>query len=59
MGTETTINSGDMAGIMMIAIQALEQRNAALQQSNDVLEERLAALEKALGLGTAPGSEGN
>jgi len=43
VGTDTTINSGDMAGIMMIAIQALQQRNAAL-------EARLAALEQALGL---------
>lgn len=24
VGTETTINSGDMAGVLMIAIQALE-----------------------------------
>ena len=41
IGTETTINSGDMAGIMMIAIQALEARNAALQQRIDGLEARM------------------
>ena len=50
VGTETTINSGDMAGIMMIAIQALERRNVALQA-------RLAALEQALGLTSQPLSE--
>jgi len=27
-GSETTINSGDMAGILMIAVQALEKRTA-------------------------------
>jgi hypothetical protein len=27
IGTDTTINSGDMAGILMIAVQALELRN--------------------------------
>jgi endosialidase-like protein len=31
IGAETTINAGDMAGILMIAVQALEQRTAALQ----------------------------
>ncbi len=32
IGTETTINSGDMAGILMIAVQALEKRTAELKQ---------------------------
>ena len=32
IGTETTINAGDMAGILMIAVQALEKRTAELQQ---------------------------
>jgi hypothetical protein len=32
IGTETTINSGDMAGILMIAVQALEKRTAKLKQ---------------------------
>ncbi len=42
IGTETTINSGDMAGILMIAVQALEQRTAELKEK----EARIAALEK-------------
>ena len=50
IGTDTTINSGDMAGIMMIAIQALEERNVALNQRNEDLEARLAAVEQSLGL---------
>jgi len=41
IGTETTINSGDMAGIMMIAIQELAKQNAALQQRIDGLETRI------------------
>ena len=41
--TFTTINSGDMAGIMKIAIQAMAKRNPALQA-------RLAESEWALGL---------
>ncbi len=55
IGTETTINFGDMAGIMMVAIQALEQRTddlellrarvAELQQQNDEMEARVVALE--------------
>jgi len=32
VGTPTTINSGDMQGILMIAIQALEKRLARLEQ---------------------------
>jgi hypothetical protein len=31
VGSETTINSGDMAGILMIAVQALEKRTAELK----------------------------
>jgi hypothetical protein len=34
IGTETTINSGDMAGILMIAVQALEKRTAELKQKD-------------------------
>ena len=48
IGTDTSINSGDMAGIMMIAIQALEQRTAqaADQQAQmQGMEQRLKALE--------------
>ena len=32
IGSETTINAGDMMGILMIAVQALEKRTAALKQ---------------------------
>jgi hypothetical protein len=32
IGSETTINSGDLAGILMIAVQAPEQRTAELKQ---------------------------
>ena len=32
IGSETTINSGDMAGILMSAVQALEKRTAELTQ---------------------------
>src|SRR5262249_21223705 len=48
IGKETTINSGDMAGILMIAVQALEKRTAELKQKEAriaVLESRLEALE--------------
>ena len=40
IGTKTTINSGDLAGILMIAVQALEKRTAELKQK----EAQLAAL---------------
>jgi hypothetical protein len=46
IGTETTINSGDMAGILMIAVQALEKRMAELKQKDAqiaVLVEELKA----------------
>jgi hypothetical protein len=32
IGSETAINSGDMAGILMVAVQALEKRTAELKQ---------------------------
>jgi hypothetical protein len=41
IGTETTINSGDMAGILMIAVQALEKRTSELKQK----EAQIAVLE--------------
>ena len=44
IGTETTINSGDMAGILMIAVQALEKRTAELKQK----EAQIAALESTV-----------
>ena len=48
IGTDTTINSGDMAGILMIAVQALEKRTAELKEKEAHiadLESRLEALE--------------
>jgi hypothetical protein len=48
IGTETTINSGDIAGILMIAVQALEKRTAELKETKAevaVLAARLEALE--------------
>jgi hypothetical protein len=41
IGSETTINSGDMAGILMIAVQALEKRTAKLKQK----ESQIAMLQ--------------
>jgi cell division protein FtsB len=41
IGSETTINAGDLAGILMSAVQALEQRTAALKQQ----ETQMAVLE--------------
>src|SRR5499433_4518106 len=41
IGSETTINSGDIAGILMIAVQALEKRTAELKQK----ESQIAVLE--------------
>jgi hypothetical protein len=41
IGSETTINTGDQAGILMIAVQALEKRTTKLKQK----EAQIAALE--------------
>ena len=41
IGSETTINSGDLAGILMIAVQALENRTAELKQK----EAQMAVLQ--------------
>src|SRR5215813_808339 len=45
IGTETTINSGDIAGILMIAVQALEKRTAELKETKAELAELTARLE--------------
>jgi hypothetical protein len=42
IGTPTTINSGDVAGILMIAVQTLEKRTQELKER----DARIAALEK-------------
>ena len=48
VGTSTTINSGDMTSILMIGVQALQQRTKELKQENDSLNARLDALERKL-----------
>jgi hypothetical protein len=48
IGTPTTINSGDLEGILMIALQALERRTAEIDQ----LRSRVAALEALAAEGT-------
>jgi trimeric autotransporter adhesin len=48
IGSETTINAGDLAGILMSAVQALEQRTAELHQKEAqiaVLEAKVEALQ--------------
>jgi hypothetical protein len=49
IGTDTTITSTDMDGILMIAAQALEKRTEALRAENAELRARLAALERRVG----------
>jgi hypothetical protein len=44
IGSETAINSGDLAGILMIAVQALEKRTAELKHK----EAQIAVLESSL-----------
>jgi hypothetical protein len=44
IGTPTTINSGDLDGILMVAVQALEKRTA----ENADLRARIEALEKLM-----------
>jgi hypothetical protein len=47
IGSETTINSDDMAGILMIAVQTLEKRTAELKQEAQIalLESKVEQLE--------------
>ena len=52
IGTDTTINSGDMEGILMVAVQALEKRTselATLKGENADLKARLEKLESSIG----------
>ena len=49
IGTPTTINSGDMAGILMIAVQALEKQNKEIKAENADLKARLKRLERRFG----------
>ena len=51
IGTPTTINTGDMAGILMAAIQGLEKRSAELKEKEGKiaeLEARLKTLERLM-----------
>ena len=51
VGAETTINTSDLAGILMIAVQALESRTAALADlttENADLKERVEELERTI-----------
>jgi hypothetical protein len=51
VGTDTTINSGDMEGILVIAVQALEKRTAelaTLKAENADLKARLEKLERSV-----------
>ncbi len=45
IGTPTTINSGDIAGILMIAVQTLEKRAAELAQQKDSLKQTVESVE--------------
>ena len=47
VGTSTTINSGDMQGILMIAVQVLEKLAAEQREDIKRLKARLEELEKA------------
>ena len=62
IGSETTINSGDLAGILMVAVQALEKRTAEIKQKEAqiaVLESHVADLKaKYAFLGDGGGTPG-
>ncbi len=49
IGTPTTITSGDLDGILMIAAQALEKRTEELKSENAQLSAKLEALERRIG----------
>jgi len=48
IGTPTTINSSDMAGVLMIAVQALEKQNREMKTENAGLKARLERLERLI-----------
>ena len=45
-GSPTTINSGDLAGILMSAVQELANQNLELKSDNAAMKARLDALER-------------
>ena len=47
-GTPTTINSGDQAGILMIAIQALERQNSDLKAMMATMQKQVETLRQEL-----------
>ncbi len=47
-GNDTTINTIDIDGVNMAAIQALEKRTTQLQQENEALRQRLEKMEALL-----------
>ena len=53
VGTPTTINSGDQAGILMLAVQALEAENRSLHQDLRELRAAVAELKASLTTGGA------
>jgi uncharacterized small protein (DUF1192 family) len=53
IGTETTITSTDIDGIMLLAIQALEQRTVELQEELRRAQEELAQLQAEKEAGVA------
>lgn len=48
LGTDTTINTMDIAGVNMAAIQALEKRTVQLKEENDMLRKQLDAMNKRM-----------
>jgi endosialidase-like protein len=48
IGTPTTINSADLSGILMLAVQALEKRSTELQKDNETLQTENQTLEDRL-----------
>lgn len=48
IGNDTTINTTDIDGVNMAAIQALEKRTAELQQQNDELRATVEAMNKRM-----------
>jgi hypothetical protein len=55
IGTPTTITSGDLDGILMIATQALEKRTVDQEKEIAQLKARLEALERRLGTDSRAG----
>ena len=48
IGTPTTINSGDMAGILMVAAKELAVRSAGFETALKARDEKLSAQERRL-----------